>query len=112
MQLPDSTIERGAAKKRTLTLLHAAASRFPGQPSAASAWITSPHEGLFGLTPAAAAWTSEALARYATWLLEYDTSEERAVEKTPLGPTVKRRAAECGRSVLEHAPSLRLWRHP
>jgi hypothetical protein len=86
MRLPDSTREREAAQKRTLTLLDAAANRFPDQPVAASAWLNSPHAMLFGVTPAAAAWASEPLARYATWLLEYDAWEERVPERWPSHP--------------------------
>lgn len=59
---------RDARERRTLALLHTAADR-AASPEIARDWLHTPRRELGGLTPAAAAWLSEALAVLAYLLL-------------------------------------------
>lgn len=58
--------------------MRAAAASFIDQPLMAAAWLHSPHPLLLGASPAAAAWFSRCLARYAALLLAHDTAAVQA----------------------------------
>lgn len=78
-----------ASATRTLALMRAAAACFANQPFAAAAWLHDPHPLLLGASPAAAAWFSERLARYAEFLLAHDTAVVQASRATDLESLVR-----------------------
>lgn len=79
-----ATLERRSPAARTLALMRAAAASFADQPIMAASWLHGPHPLLLGATPAAAAWFSGHLARYAALLLAHDTAAVQTPRATDL----------------------------
>ena len=76
MPSPAPATDHDDARARVLALLRAATAAFPGQPTAAGAWLHAPHARLLGATPAAAAWYSGRLAALATSILDDDARRQ------------------------------------
>lgn len=78
MDSAGASFEHRASVSRTLALMRAAAASFADQPFMAAEWLHSPHPLLLGASPAAAAWCSTRLARYAALLLAHDIATAQA----------------------------------